>query len=187
MTTSNALQNYLAEINSNVWASDIRMQEYAKRQAVEAYETSDGLFVVFEKENIKREFAFGYGFCGMSYQDDAASAWQQADDAKNNTAYFMRENLKTIDNFIERLLNTDYRIGLFREYRASQRICFVRSENDQWFYSDQKLFIRFMTETERQELLEVAISVRARRVKRLNTYLKRYGLSKVRAYAFLSD
>ena len=47
--------------------------------------------------------------------------------------------------------------------------------------------LEMLTKEERQELVKGYEEVRKAFIKRLNTYLKRYGLSKVRTWTYLSD
>lgn len=60
-------------------------------------ELTSGEIVEIEKPKIKTSFCFGYGFCGVSSQEQMNEASDLAERARKSEKFFISENLKQID------------------------------------------------------------------------------------------
>lgn len=129
---------------------------------------SDGGLVEFVKPEIETSFCFGYGICG-TYEDALKSKANAKED------YFLRENLRGIDDRIKELKSDDI---LFIYCNAAN---IEVSRN--WSNTPlQNWKTAMMNDTDRARLLEAYKLQRAKFEKRLHAYLKRYGVSKVKKF-----
>lgn len=130
---------------------------------------SDGGLVEFVKPKIETRFCFGYG----TYRtfEEAADAERKAGED-----YFLRENLRGFDDGIETLEGD----GVLFVYNATNM-----EKNRNW--SDVPMHYGnpvMMNDTDRARLLEACKMQRAKFEKRLQEYLKRYGLSKIKKWTY---
>ena len=146
-------------------------------------EIDDSHYFAIEKPSIKTSFCFGYGFCGVSTEEDRKRANYMARVADTNEKYFIDENMKkikdlkkSIDNAKTFCLNNDA-----GELYTIEEDYFYR-----WPYS-KPLIYRDVTQEEKKMMLGMVDAVAARFEKRLKTYLKRYGLSKINSWSYLVD
>lgn len=130
---------------------------------------SDGGLVEFIKPRIETHFCFGYGTY-RTFEEAAAAERKAGED------YFLRENLRGFDGGIEALEGDDV---LF-VYNATNM-----AKNRSWTdslprYGDPVM----MNGTDRARLLEACKMQRAKFEKRLQAYLKRYGVSKIKKWTY---
>ena len=181
------IQEFLQEVNEKVWATDQHMQEYVKKQCSDVFKSKGGYFVEFEKPSIKTRFCFGHGQNGISTQEEVEIACDNAEYARTNEGYFLRENLEQFDEMLE-MLNGREKLYLMQNYRKDSKIACVRSEGYFWHYEwDRKLIVEELSQEDVEELKKIVQSEKEKFRKRLNTYLKRYGLSKIHSWTYLVD
>lgn len=171
---------------------------------------SNGLVVMAEKRPLETRFCFGYGFCGMSTEEDE----DRADDAKHNADtnpdYFRDENLRELRGIVQ-ALKTGKRKRKW-DYEDDCRYVYLQKcytgESirrslyfSPWTLDDlQSGRIRpdYMTKDAIDNLMEISADDKmlitklyekalADRTKRVETYLKKYGLSKLTTWTYLSD
>ena len=180
------IQEFMEEIKK-VWPNDEKMQEYCKKKCSGLFKSSGGHLVEFEKPSIETRFCFGYGYNGCSNGEDDKSARDMANYASTNEKYFIRENLEQFRDWEESL--QDQKVYLMEQYwRAKTKMAFVRTE--EYFDRmpvDRKLIVEELSEEDIEELKKVIENEKQKFIKRLNTYLKRYGLSKVHTWTYLRD
>lgn len=172
-----------------------KMIDYCMKKAAYIVELEDGEYTIIDKPSIETSFCFGYGYCGMSTEDDWKGAANMAEKARQDQEYFIRENLKGLDESIKTLEDSSLEAYKFIGYNGQKEDSFRRSfrivepwhnpEYEPWAWNMPK--VKRMSDQERQALLEGYQEVRKAFIKRLNTYLKRYGLTKVRSWTYLSD
>lgn len=172
-----------------------KMIDYCMKKAAYIVELEDGEYTIIDKPSIETSFCFGYGYCGMSTEDDWKGAANMAEKARQDQEYFIRENLKGLDESIKTLEDSSLEAYKFIGYNGQREDSFRRSfrivepwhnpEYEPWAWNMPE--VKLMTDKERKALLEGYQEVRKAFIKRLNTYLKRYGLTKVRSWTYLSD
>lgn len=165
-----------------------------------------------EKPSIKKSFCFGHGFCGISTDEESNYAHEMAEKAQQDVAYFLNENLEGLNQQIAELKfllisdwdeqqkfyeeNRDlipYKVKvseayLYASYSSMKnrvKIGFFDEEAKGWKLPDYVL--RKPTKEEIETILAEYEEAKKRFMKRLNTYLKKYGLSKVRSWTYLVD
>ena len=100
-------------------------------------------------------------------------------------AYFLRENLRELDEEIDLLKKEDEPMYVVcGEYRNS-RVSIKGWRGIQYLWSGTTK--REMTATERSQILAAKTFVRDAFEKRLQTYLKRYGTAKLHTWTYWAD
>ena len=163
------------------------------------------------KPEIKKDFCFGCGQNGVSTQEEWENAFKMQDYANSNVNYFLNENLGSMNEEIKMLelyldANMDvmefhklleennihcYRYGKYYIYSSS----YVNNyQVDYTIYDEyrdelrlKKWLIREATKEDITNILNALKAEKEKFVKRLNTYLKRYGLSKLHTWTYLVD
>jgi len=151
----------------------------------------NGFVYEFEKKSIKKHFCFGagmYASCTDEEQKDASDAVTRAENDKN---YFIEENFKENFEFIEKLLGGDGQDWAIyaapaHSFKPSNR-CYLISEKT-ILYRDEDLAKYYkLTDADIKNLKSVLAEEKEKLTKRLNTYLKKYGLSKIEVWSYIRD
>ena len=178
-----------------IWDSP-KMVDYCLKKSAGLVELNNGEYISIEKPRINKDFCFGHGYCGVSTEEDENRARDMYHTAKTSTDYFMDENLKGINSTLDRLSDPKNEVYVRRHYTGQPVNCFYRSYTitDVWSNPEHEPFRwnedetrRKITDEERQAIIAGVEEVKKGCVKRLNTYLKKYGLSKVNAWTYLRD
>ena len=146
---------------------------------------SDGRIVNISKPSIETSFCFGES----GY--DADDALRMADYARRSEEHFRSENLKKYKTMIDILARNSHNYGIREDvwvgnsYRDKPGIAYVEVGDawDRWKNEP----IPTVSEEDRERLLEGYRKAYAAFEKRINAYLKRYGLSKVRSWTYWRD
>lgn len=135
----------------------------------------NGDIVGIEKPKIKTRFCFGYGYCGVSTDEDYRNAEACVTHARTKQQYFIEENLKQIDyDFDDETMALKLADGIARVV-----------EKAHYYYNAKDLSP--LTDNDFHNIADGYEVVKTAFIKRLNNYLKRYGLSKINAWTYLSD
>lgn len=170
-----------------------KMVNYCMNKIANIIELSNNTIIIIDKPTIKKSFCFGYGFCGISTEEEENNAYKMSQVAKTNHDYFMQENLKHINEKIEEIKNS-YKVYIFNQYyrqsknnilRTYNCIKYVTEEED--LLSNNYENVEEISETDKLKIIEGLEQVKKDFIKRLETYLKKYGLSKIRSWTYLSD
>ena len=192
MATQKELKQRYAEIlAADVWHNDQKMIDFCVKEAAYIVELEDGSILAIEKPRIKKDFFFGYSDSRYDTEDfDRAN--DMADHARKSTEYFIEQNMKDINAKIAQLEGTSW--------DASRWVNRIRIPyTGQPAYSKLKAIHTFRDYDEHgkespelegenlRRVIEGYKIVRADFEKRLQTYLKRYGLSKVKSWSYWQD
>ena len=185
MKTQKELKEILRESLAETWRED--MQNYIMKETAYIVELSNGDIVKLEKPRIETSFCFGAGYCGYCTAEEWDDANDMARHARTSEEYFKSENMRQITEKIEALkAPTAHTWKLIAEYTANQ-------ENPLKAYVLERYGCncyqhgREATRDDIQRIISGLEEVKKQFEKRLNTYLKRYGLSKVRTWSYLRD
>lgn len=188
------MDEYLNEWRK-IWKNDTRMMEYGRKKTSAIRKLSNGGLLNWEKPSIETSFCFGYRGC------DSSDANKMARHAKSNETYFINENLRNYDNIIkkiESLLNgEDYSSSKLYIYREKYNkidnlnlwsyiilpLCDYINAKERNTYLD----LHEANVDDIKTILQTEKSERTKFEKRLHTYLKKYGLSKVRSWSYWAD
>lgn len=184
--TKETINEYLQEVNEKVWAKSPTMQAYAKKCCSDVFKSQSGYFVEFEKRDIKKRFCFGHGQNGISTEEETNNAFDKAQNAKTNEQYFIDENLKYYNDWLKEL-DENEEFYLVPSYKNT-KICSIVTQRYFFYYPyEETKKIEKLSKQDLKNLREVIESEKAKFQKRLNTYLKRYGLSNVHSWTYLVD
>ena len=175
-----------------VWKNDEKMVKFCQNEISNAVKLSDGRIVVVEKQKLETSFCFGYSTCGQGVDYDEAN--DAAHVASTSEKYFREQNLAYFKKTIDMLkgekkkswdrdaylshsiysgtpINIHKVVGLYYCDFVEQRHGHYTEMSD----ADRKLVIA-MYEEEMEKMN-----------KRLDAYLKRYGLSKLNVWTYWRD
>ena len=176
-----------------VWKDDERMVKHCQGEISNAVKLSDGRIVIVKKEKLETSFCFGYSTCGQGSEYEEANG--EARNARTNEDYFREQNLKDYDlaiallkgekehswgkdAYLEQLncrtcglINIHEVVGLHYCDFVEQRYGTYSELSE----ADKKLIIA-MYEEEKEKMN-----------KRIDAYLKRYGLSKLNVWTYWLD
>ena len=134
--------------------------------------------VTFYKPHIEKNFCFGFD---ERIEGDIAEAHKQAEIARNNFEYFKRKNLYQIGNEIAKLEDKNNNFIISKKY-WNESGDFVGINYVREF--DIKNTSDLITDDERKEYIEAYKLHKERFSKRIDTYLKKYGLKKVHSWTY---
>lgn len=177
---------------AKVWKNDEKMVKYCQNEISNAVKLSDGRVVVVKKQKLETSFCFGYSTCGQGGDYDEAN--DAAHVASTSEKYFRDQNLAYFKNTIDMLkgkkkkswdrdaylshsiysgtpINIHKVVGLYYCDFVEQRHGHYTEMSD----ADRKLVIA-MYEEEMEKMN-----------RRLDAYLKRYGLSKLNVWTYWRD
>ena len=154
------------------------MNDYILKSTSEVIETSKGYLIRFEKPSIKTRFCFGHGYNGISTSEDAKRAFDNAEYARTNEQYFINENLEEINERIKELYYSDLKTGILKSIVSENVLNHFRNG----IHNEEQV-----SEQDKELILNTLKFEKAKFEKRLNTYLKRYGLSKIHSWTYLVD
>ena len=198
------LEEYMAEI-AKVYPNDKSMLDYHRKEWSGGVRLQNGGIVCFEKPRIDTQFCFGYSSCGQGPEYEEANA---ACRAAKSEEYFLQHNLSGMDEEIRALeCNCDYPQGEYNHrYDGKawflQRVSYTGEReplnvwryyawrewdvnNEPWRYTPG--MYEKMSDADRQTILAGLKREREKFDKRLHTYLKRYGTSKLRTWTYWMD
>ena len=143
---------------------------------------SNGEIVGIEKTKIKTNFCFGYGFCGISSDEEENAAARMAVRAEQDKNYFIEKNIEPLDRQIK-ALQSDYNIALsYSGANVGSVVTMGKWDEYLEFCQGQPL-----TDEDRSAYIEALQEEKAAFMKRLQAYLKRFGLSKIESWTYLCD
>ena len=176
---------FLQEL-SKVWHGDAKMIDYCFKESAYIVELDNGDILSIKKPRIETSFCFGYGYCGVSTQEDSNGATRCAEIARTQSDYFLKENLAGLNEMID-LLKSDKRAFKYVSYIGLTPEDKLKSIQfyDYW-QAPHKTAIE-LTPAERSALIAGYEEVKKAFTKRLNAYLKRYGTSKLKVWTYLRD
>lgn len=187
------LKNKFIECIKDAWSSE-KMQEYCIKKAENLVELSNGYIIDIEKPHIETNFCFGYGMYA-NYEDEELN---QAEDmvkvAETSKEYFKSKNLEKIEELIKDLKQSGY-VGIYRKYYSQSKdnklvnfSIFKDSYYMQEAKNDKRLVdFQLLSKNDIDKIIQAYEQVRQSFIKRIDTYLKKYGTSKVNAWSYLRD
>lgn len=149
-------------------------------------ELGDGLFYPVRKESIKTDFFYGYGINGVSTEEDYQDARSSAKAVETNEEIFIKSNMHFYDQIEREIREAD---KIIKMPYGERGLCDFASNYYLNYYRCDwiALVVRDITEEDRNNLLQAVRKAKKLHVKRLKSYLKRYGLSKITTSVHLID
>ena len=189
---NDAKAEFLQVNNLNTKSYEAKCYEYALK--------FDNNFLCFRKPTIETNFCFGYGQNGITTEDDIDRAYGQQRNMETNKQAFINANLEglnksieDIETFIkqwkdkeEKFFSSRYN-KIFICKNSFDHLAYLTWSWDYDNIRDKEMIIREATKEDLLLIIEVYKQQIENFKKRLNTYLKRYGLSKLRTWTYLVD
>lgn len=167
--------------------TDKKMQDYIKGKIQVVVELNNGELYGIEKPSINKDFCFGYGFCGVSTEEDYQQAQKAADNAKTNEKYFIEKNLEELEIYMNSISGDRYKVVKRPQYYKQGEDNKLRNLDFVDHYTDLQEGQVELTEDEKKAILQGYNEVKQAFIKRLHTYLKRYGMKHVNTWSYLCD
>ena len=197
--TQKELKALYADELRKVW-NDEKMIKFCSNDTAYIIEHNGKLYGI-EKPRIDKDFCYGYGFNGISDKEDETEADRMSRKAQTDKDYFINKNLEDINRWIRKLseiledMRLNWSEGSHPRYMITIGSHYINQPEDCKlnYYAIADTFggsIRgeICNDTELLEkLIKGYEEVKTDFIKRLQTYLKRYGLSKVRSWTYLRD
>ena len=188
MTQKELKKMYADILTSEVWHDDQHMVDFCVKEAAYIVELTNGDIVVIEKPRIKKDFCFGYSDSRYD-TEDMDRAYDMAHHASTSEDYFISENLADIDEkiaYLERKELSSLDFYLCTNYYRQPENSKLKSLNA-YYWHDERKKGTVLDGEDRDRVIEGYKKVRESFEKRLHAYLKRYGMSQVRSWAYWQD
>ena len=184
------IEKYIEELRKiKDWSSE-KGYELVRKSTFDVVMLSNGYMIPIDKERIETMFCFGYGFNGVSSLEDDENASKIAEHARTDEEYFISKNMESINDKIKDLEKSPIVIVYpFSEEKSPIKYYTtykneILLECEKCYYSDG---FEIITNEDKQKIIDVLNGCKADLEKRLKTYLKRYGLSKIQTWTYLRD
>lgn len=154
---------------------------FYKKENIGAVRLSNGWFFLLEKSKIENHFCFQDE--GPEYEFYKTLV----DDEEKMKEYFVFENLEGLEKKIKQIQEKKDDIIFVRHYQ-DRAICdvFVSYEYDR-FYGHSTAEKYIPTDDDRKNIINALIYQRDQFKKRLETYLKKYGTSKIKTWTYWAE
>lgn len=166
---------------------DSHMVNYLMKSFSYIVELNNGEILEIDKPDIKKDFCFGHGLYGVSTEEEYQGAAAMVKKAENDTNYFISKNMEPLNNWIRDLQDDSYQIYIRTHYIKQPEDCKLVAIEFKKPWDQIPEDYRLLTPEEINLIIEGYEEVKKAFTKRLNTYLKRYGLTKVNAWTYLVD
>lgn len=173
---------------SEYW-KDEKMIDHCMKTAAYIVELENGDITEIDKPSIETHFCFGYGMNGVSSEGDYEEAAETMRAAEKSTEYFISENMRGLNDYIETLKDESIRAYKYVHYCGNCNI-HLKGIGFYRYYETPASNLKDcqeLTDNERKVLIAGYEEVKKSFQKRLDTYLKKYGLSKLHTWTYLRD
>ena len=177
----NKLKELISVEYENIYPVGSKMHDYCTKKVSDAVMLENGMIYLFEKPKIETNFCFGYRLSGgdTNEYDEANNMCHHVQNDKG--MYFLEKNLEKFDNF-EEFLKTETIYACLRYYGT--KFCGVYNTRYTLAVVES---VYVLTKNDIENLREVNQSEKEKFKKRLNTYLKKYGTSKLHTWSYWVD
>lgn len=180
---------YADILKRDVWPRDQKMVDYCVGKSAYIVEFENGDIITIDKPDIEKDFCFGYRL-SRSDTEEYDDANKMAHHARTSEEYFLSENLKGLNEILEILQNDgsgncDYYVSI--PYCGQPENSRLKSIVCYYWHDDRSKTSKRLDGADRERVIEGYKIVKADFEKRLNTYLKRYGMSKIHTWSYWQD
>lgn len=177
---------------AKVYVAGSDMHKYCLNYASDAVVLDSGMIFIFKKPSIETSFCFGYRLSSVDTQEHDEANEMVSSVKNDGGSYFKAYNLRSFERFEAELNEAaecpeDYFVQPC--YSGTVNICSHFQDACRYRYDFGKLpeNAALLTAADIEKLKKVNASEKAKFEKRLNTYLKKYGTSKLRSWSFWSE
>lgn len=160
-----------------------------KNQFKYVVKLNDGTYLYLDNPSIKTSFCFADDYDDYENPDNPNNSYNRAHNARTNQNYFISKNLEKLEEKIKQLKDPRNLFVLIPYDKWPQHVCYVGvdwygTKDNPTLYNFRSNYKRILTDEDIENILEVLEQIKKDFTKRLQTYLKRYGLSKVHAWTY---
>lgn len=184
------MKNFYLNEMAKAWGNDAGMMAYFSKNLSGAYAMPNGGVMAFDKQKIKTDFCYGEN--GYDYNE----AQNRVHNAYTNEDYFRAANLAEINRLLNLFKPNPYGTREIYLYRKA----YTRQEGELNIWNFTALYVcealenrnhftdlRKATAEECKAIVKALKEEKAKQEKKINAYLKRFGLSKVRAWSYWTE
>lgn len=139
--------------------------------------TKDGYFYILEKEKLNTKFYVSEG--GYRSLNEALTI---CNEIKTTEDFFIEDNLRNINSLINTINNNKNNLFFAAMYKNSKIVAITTTKSDILNKENRKL-----NPDEEIEVLKICEKYKELQIKKINSYLKRFGLSKIKANTYWGD
>ena len=187
MANFDELKNKIRETYEKIWKHDNKMVDYCCSKVSGFVEFEDGGIFLFEKPTIKTSFCFGYGQNGISTEEEFNNATESSEASKSKVN-FICNNLSRFFKEYEELLSSS-NIYTIKSYNDEETV--FRSLRSQeyfdFFQFEKSKIVSKLSKKDRENLKKEIEAQKQKFAKRLETYWKKYGNTKLKTWTYLVD
>lgn len=200
MKTQKELKDlYMEIVKAEVWPKSPKMQEFERKQVGYIIELSNGKIICLDKPSIEKDFCFGYGMYLRSTDEEANRAASMAQKAETDPSYFLEQNLQNFNLRIDQLRSVvgwQKEVYIYVKYYGqpedSNLVSYIITDTFEGPKLRPEYWKRYkglqkIGEEDIQRIIDGLEEAKKAFEKRLNTYLKKYGLSKLNVWTYLVD
>ena len=181
---------FLAEIE-RIENGNKKWVDYHDKETARCVKFENGMIYAIEKPRIETQFCFGYGFCGISTEEEENRADGMARYAKEKPDYFLEYNLEKFDKMAKNLEEYGDNVYAAPMRSNTEKWVYIRIYRGWWDFEDEFQSVKEkmvkLSPADVEQLKKAYELERKAFEKRLNSYLKKYGTSKLRTWSYLSD
>lgn len=194
---------------AKIWGEGTKMQKFCIGKVLTTATLDDGTLIIIDKQSIKKDFCFGES--GYDYDD----ATKMAAHARTNQEYFKAKNLERFAEMLDDIADAKTLAGRYiltyhKTHYIGQpddckigciqfrRVCDVLNDNGGSAYLDElpgKVMheagsgaeYTIMTLSDVDKIESAYKAAYSAHEKRVNTYLKKYGLTQVHSWTYWRD
>lgn len=181
---------YLDIIAAEVWNNDKGMIDFISKKISQIIKTSNGYLIPLDKPDIETRFCFGYSLNRYDTEDyDRAN--DMVDYASKSIDYFKSENLKKITEWITAIENDEVYIHT-HYYKSPANSRAKKLVHMKYYHFDRMTKLEAaeykpLTGADKETVLNAYKIELAKFEKRLDSYIKRYGTSKLKVWSYWQD
>lgn len=177
---------------AKVYTTGSDMHKYCVNKASDAVVLESGMIFIFEKPSIEKSFCFGYRLSSVDTQEYDEANEMASSVHNDGGSYFKAYNLRSFERFEDELnevAECPENYFVQASYSGEVKICSYFQDACRYRYDYGKLpeGATLLTAADVKNLKKVNASEKAKFEKRLNTYLKKYGTSKLRSWSYWSE
>lgn len=183
MKLTSADKQMLREQYEKVWGGDTRMVDYCVKRA-SGYIEIGGIIVVYDKPHIETSFCFGE----HGYDYDEVN--ELCHELSSDEGYFKAKNMRHVLREIKALKDSCNTAYVCYHWRHIDDESVSLGHVETWRGYDKPRnegLARVMTEAEKEAYIAFLDEEAQKFGKRLDTYLKRYGMSKCHFWTYWAD
>lgn len=177
----NTIKEEIKQEYKKVWTRkkgiDEKMVDYCMNKISLYLKTEDGYFYILEKEKLNTKF-----FISEGSNRSMEEALNICKEIKTKEDFFIEENLSKINYLINTIKNNKNNLFFAERFKNSKIVSITTNK-----YNNFNKVNRKLTTDEEAEALKLCEKFKEMKTKKINSYLKRFGLSKIQANTYWID